>query len=195
MPNLKVVKGNEKEQGAHEGNVGMHGTPGPIGIPADVMTYKKMSILRRKFDALLDLRGEKFSYFVVKNIEIMEREHKRFDAMAEKLRPEVTDKMKEYLEREHQLYESFAIPDANGKKFTEAGIWNIDQSKVEELQAAVKEFTKKYKKEADALKNFGKLLEEEENKPIDVTFYRIKKEFIPEEITARLRIPIEFLID
>lgn len=173
------------------------GTMTTIQPTDDVWTIKRLQKLHYAFEDLMDLKGEKFSYFVSRNLQLLDQWKKSFNKRAIALRPKTTERMQEYISKEQQIYQSFAVP-VDGKLVNADGMWNIDQAKVDEMKAALAEFQKDFAPEMEVLQDYGKLLEAEENKPIplsELTFYRINKTLIPEEMTARLRIPIEFLID
>jgi len=158
-------------------------------------TYNELYALIQSFRSLSKFPGEKFSYFVSKNISIINSKLKEVDAYFKEIKPEETPRIKEFSTKETELFESFAIKDPSGKpKMIEGYRYDIPEDQKPELDAKKKELYADYKDVIDLFEASDKKMVEFKEKPVEVSFYTVLRSTLPAMITAENRFNIEELI-
>jgi hypothetical protein len=139
-----------------------------------------------------DLRGVKFSYFVVKNLGLLEREIKNLSesVKASKEYAEFEDKRID-LAKKHAEKNEKGEPktkEENGKNVFD--IKNIDKFN-KEFDALKKKYSKALDEREKQIKEYNELIEQDN----DITLHKIKLDDIPENISVAQMKGIEYLIE
>ena len=148
--------------------------------------------LYQVLSSVSELKGVKFSYFVVKNLGLLEREIKNLE--------EVIKASKDYYEFEEkriELAKKHAKKDDKGEPKTK----EVDGKKVFDMKSQIafdkefKELQKKNKKTLEErekqIKEYNELIEQDS----DIKLHKIKLSDIPEEINVSQMKAIESLIE
>jgi len=158
-------------------------------------TYNELYALIQSFRSLAKFPGEKFSYFVSKNISLINSKLKEVDAYFKEIKPEETPRIKEFSEKETELFVSFAVKDPSGKpKMIEGYRYDIPEDLKPELDAKKKELYADYKDVIDLFETSDKKLAEYKETSVELSFYTVLRSNLPAMITAENRFNIEELI-
>jgi hypothetical protein len=160
------------------------------------LSYNEIELLMRAFKTMLKFPGEKFSYFVSKNINILNSKLKEVDAYYKSVAPEQTDRVKDFSKKETELFESFCTKLPNGKlKLIDGYRYDIPETKKEELDAEKEILYKEYEDVLEIFNASEEAVKEFKEKKIEVEFFSINRSDLPGMITAENRLPIEDLIN
>jgi hypothetical protein len=148
--------------------------------------------LYQVLSSVSDLKGVKFSYFVVKNLSLIEREIKSLEKVIE-----ASKDYYEFEEKRIELAKKHAKKDKDGEPKTK----EVNGKKVFDMESQVafdKEFKALQKKNKKTLeerekqiKEYNELIEQES----DIKLHKIKLSDIPEEINVSQMKAIESLIE
>jgi outer membrane protein OmpA-like peptidoglycan-associated protein len=148
--------------------------------------------LYQVLSSVSDLKGVKFSYFVVKNLGLIEREIKNLEVVIK-----ASKDYYEFEEKRIELAKKHAKKDKKGEPKTK----EVNGKKVFDMKSQVafdKEFKKLQKEYKETLeerqeqiKEYNELIEQD----TDIKLHKIKLKDIPEEISVAQMKAIEFLIE
>ena len=148
--------------------------------------------LKANLESLKQLQGTKFTYSVIKNIDILEKEIK---VISEIIKP--SEKYSEYETKRTNLCAVFGKKDADGNlvyKQTENGQeYDIDVTD-EKWIKAIDELKEEYKDSIDErtkqIDNYNQFLDKES----DVEFHKIHIDEIPENVTLEHMLLLKYFI-
>lgn len=135
--------------------------------------------------SLVEVSGNKFSYFIHKNVSKLKKEYEKIENRRKELIIERGELSDEFIQEEKAILEKHASKHPNGKPMVNNdGLYNIPDESLPAFEKDKKKLHNKFKEEGKRVVKFTKDLEEYMNGEITIEFHHIKKEDIPESINA-----------
>jgi len=148
------------------------------------MKNKEILQLYNALQDVSNLSGVKFAYAVSRNINKVKP---TLNSLEEAINPK--EEYKEFESKRVELAKKYAKKNENGEPVTNTDLDNNTKTyEIENQKAFQKEMTKLQKEYAQAITNREKQIEEYKNlleEETQIDFYKIKKENLPEDITAQ----------
>lgn len=143
-------------------------------------------------NSVVDISGLKFAYAVSKNLKALQDEAKEIN---KKRFPEATDEVVKFEEEKVKLLEKFAKKDNNGNYIPDKATGGMF---LDDKDAYMKEYEKllsKHPKAKKQIEEHNKFFKEFIQEVIDVKIFTIKKDDLPDSISARQLNAIDFMIE
>ena len=152
------------------------------------MIKKEIPDYRKKVYQLLDVKGEKFAYAVLKNKDKIETAFQTYLDILQKYKP--SEKYNEYDEKRVKLAEKFAKKDEKGEPIIIGERYDVEDKEgfEKEWDVLKEEYKEALKEWDDELEKKNQELDEE----IDIDFHIVSK--VPDTISARELEAAEFMI-
>lgn len=139
-------------------------------------------------EAVSNIGGARFAYWVAKNKKIIQAELKLIESINEP-----TDWYKQFEQRRVSLCQKMATKDENWEPKI---VWkSYDIEDIEAFNVELEELKKEHKSNLEEMEKKNQKYEELLNQDVTIDFFTIKQEIIPEGITAKLLDPIMAVIE
>lgn len=139
-------------------------------------------------EAVSNIGGARFAYWVAKNKKIIKTELKLIESINEP-----TDWYKQFEQRRISLCQKMAKKDENWEPKI---VWkSYDIEDTETFNVELEILRKEHKSDLEEMEKKNKEYEELLNQEVTIEFFKIKQEIIPEAITAKLLDPIMAVVE
>ena len=148
---------------------------------------------------ILDMRGDKYSYFVEKNINVLDGELKKIHKYNNDQIQKRGNLSEKFIEKEKDLLEKYCQKDENGNPVLSHGNrYNIENESMDEFKAKREAIMKQkqFKADVDKINAYQEAMQEYENGKIKIKLHRIASEHLPTDITPRIRMSLkDFIVE
>lgn len=154
-----------------------------------MILYKLLDI-KEILNSCENYDGLDFAYAVVKNKQLVEDKLKEVDFIKN-----VSPQIIEYENKRIELCETFAKKDSDGNPIIDDGLYILNENK-DEFDNLMTDLINNYKYYIDERQKQIDLFNQKMNEDIELSFFKIKKEQIPSEITTSKELDkISFMLE
>lgn len=139
---------------------------------------------------LSKIGGLRFGYFVQRNVDKLISEIKHQEQFRIELLRTIGNINEDYIKCEQELFNKYCLKDDKGNPV--GNQFNINPDKIKEFEEERKEIEGRYPEDTKKNEEFTNKMQEYMEGMVTIDFYGIKKDELPEMVTAEI---INFIID